>query len=67
MATNGSSIDKKEILSIMDRTKARKEGSDKFDAAMANLERLKIVSRSGFENPHYTLDQNFEYKLNEYI
>lgn len=34
---------------------------------MVNLEKLRIVSRSGFENPLYTLDHNFESKLNDYI
>jgi hypothetical protein len=67
MVTNGSFIEKKEVLSMMDKAKAKKEGSDKFDKAMNNLERLRIVTRSGFENPHYTLDQHFESKLNDYI
>lgn len=34
---------------------------------MVNLEKLRIVTRSGFENPLYTLDHNFESKLNDYI
>lgn len=67
MATSGGSLEKKEVLSAMDRQRARKEGGDRFDAAMANLEKLKIVTRSGFENPLYTLNNAFENKLNHYI
>lgn len=67
MATSGGSIEKKDVLAAMDKQRARKEGADRFDAAMANLERLKIVTRSGFENPLYTLNNVFESKLNHYI
>lgn len=67
MVTNGGTIEKKEILGMMDKTKAKKEGNDRFDRSMANLEKLRIVTRSGFENPLYTLDHNFETKLNDYI
>jgi hypothetical protein len=48
MATNGGTLEKKEVLAAMDKQKARKDGADRFDAAMANLEKLKIVVRSGF-------------------
>lgn len=67
MAANGGTLEKKEVLAAMDKQRARKEGNDRFDAAMANLKKLKIVTRQGFENPHYTLNSTFEHKLNHYI
>lgn len=67
MATNGGTLEKREVLAAMDKQRARREGADRFDAAMANLEKLKIVTRAGFENPLYTLNATFEHRLNHYI
>lgn len=48
MATSGGSLEKKEVLAAMDKQRAKRDGNDKFDAAMANLEKLRIVKREGF-------------------
>jgi hypothetical protein len=35
-------------MALMEKSIVKKEGSEKFDRSMNNLEKLKIVERSGF-------------------
>lgn len=63
MMTNGGRIFRGEVMASMIPL-MRKEGGEKFDSSMINLERLKIVVRSGFENPCYTVNHYFQEKFN---
>ena len=51
----------------MQRQKAKRQGPDAFDVAMKKLLDLRIVTRSGFDNPLYRINNIFEGKLNDYI
>lgn len=53
-------------MALLDRNYTKK-GTDRFEATMNNLERLKIVSHSGFDNVQYIINSTFELKLNEYL
>jgi hypothetical protein len=63
MTTNGGTLEKKDFVALLDRNYV-KRGTERFEAAMFNLEKLRIISRSGFDNPQYSINSNFELKLN---